>query len=117
MNPTRHDPGSATFTRAASSVWLVAGVLALATMSACGPFRSRAARSSADAEIQAACAAGAVRTSTYEVVGAEAYLEKANEVSGRGEFETAIRLANRSHELASKARTNARTASKPRETP
>jgi outer membrane biogenesis lipoprotein LolB len=99
-------------------VRLVLASLALATLAACGPIQSTAALIDADVELEAARAAGAAQTSTYEFTGAEAYLKKAREVSGRAEYEAAARLARRSAELAKVARKNAVAAStKPQENP
>jgi outer membrane biogenesis lipoprotein LolB len=93
------------------SVRLVLAFLALATLAACGPIRSTAALIDADVEIEAARAAGAAQTSTYEFTGAEAYLKKAREVSGRAEYEAATRFAAKSLALAKEARKNAVAAS------
>jgi hypothetical protein len=92
-------------------VRLVLALLALATLAACGPIQSTAALIDADVEIEAARAAGAAQSSPYEFTGAEAYLKKAREVSGRARYETATRLAARSVELAKEARRNAIAAS------
>lgn len=96
---------------------LVLASLALATLAACGPIQSTAALIDADVELEAARAAGAAQASPYEFTGAEAYLHKAREVSGRAEHEAAVKLAARSLELAKQARKNAASASnKDRET-
>lgn len=97
---------------------LVLASLALAMLAACGPIQSTAALIDADVEIEAARAAGAAQTSPYEFTGAEAYLRKAREVSGRAQYESAARLASRSLVLAKEARKNAVAASnKDRENP
>ena len=103
---------------ARGSTRLVLVVLAVATGTACGPIRSSAALQAAETEIQAARAAGASGTATYDLVSAESYLGKAREASRRSEYELAMRLANRSVERAQKARSNALAQSgKPRKVP
>jgi outer membrane biogenesis lipoprotein LolB len=92
-------------------VRLVLASLALAMLAACGPIQSTAALIDADVELEAARAAGAAQTSPYEFTGAEAYLHKAREVSGRAEHEAAAKLAAKSLELAKLARKNAVAAS------
>jgi outer membrane biogenesis lipoprotein LolB len=92
-------------------VRLVLASLALATLAACGPIQSTAALIDADVELEAARAAGAAQTSAYEFTGAEAYLHKARELSGRAEYERATKLAVRSLELGKQARKNATAAS------
>jgi hypothetical protein len=100
------------------SVRLVLALLGLVALAACGPIQSTAALIDADVEIEAARAAGAAQASPYEFTGAEAYLKKAREVSGRARYEAATRLAARSVELAKEARKNAVGASnKPQENP
>ena len=90
---------------------LVLASLALATLAACGPIQSTAALIDADVEIEAARAAGAAQTSPYEFTGAEAYLRKARDVSGRAQYESATRLASKALGLAKEARKNAVAAS------
>ena len=90
---------------------LVLASLALATLAACGPVQSTAALIDADVEIEAARAAGAANASPYEFTGAEAYLKKAREVSGRAQYESATRLANKALGFAKEARKNAVAAS------
>jgi outer membrane biogenesis lipoprotein LolB len=92
-------------------VRLVLASLALAMLAACGPIQSTAALIDADVELEAARAAGASQSAPYEFTGAEAYLHKAREVSGRAEYEAAAKLAARSLELAKQARKNAVAAS------
>jgi outer membrane biogenesis lipoprotein LolB len=100
------------------SVRLVLASLALATLAACGPIQSTAALIDADVEVEAARAAGASQTSPYEFTGAEAYLHKARDVSGRAQYESATRLASKALVLAKEARKNAVAASnKDRESP
>jgi hypothetical protein len=93
------------------SVRLVLALLAVAALAACGPIQSTAALIDADVELEAARAAGAAQASPYEFTGAEAYLRKAREVSGRAQYEAANRLAARSVELSKEARKNAAGAS------
>jgi outer membrane biogenesis lipoprotein LolB len=92
-------------------VRLVLAWLALAMLAACGPIQSTAALIDADVELEAARAAGAAQASPYEFAGAEAYLKKAREVSGRAEYEASARLAAKSLALAKDARKNAVAAS------
>jgi outer membrane biogenesis lipoprotein LolB len=100
------------------SVRLVLASLALATLAACGPIQSTAALIDADVEIEAARAAGAAQSSPYEFTGAEAYLRKARDVSGRARYESATRLASKALVFAKEARKNAVAASnKDRESP
>jgi hypothetical protein len=93
------------------SVRLVLALLALVTLAACGPIQSTAALIDADVQVEAARAAGAPQSSPYEFTGAEAYLKKARELSGRAQYESAARLAARSVQLAKEARKNAVAAS------
>jgi hypothetical protein len=99
-------------------VRLVLAVLALAALAACGPNLSTAALIDADVELEAARAAGAAKSSTYEYATAEAYLHKAREVDGRAEYQAAERFARKAQRLASEARKNAAAASnRPQEAP
>ena len=86
---------------------LVLASVALAMLAACGPIQSTAALIDADVAVEAARAAGAAQSSPYEFTGAEVYLHKAREVSGRAEYEASARLAARSLALAKEARKNA----------
>jgi hypothetical protein len=98
-------------------VRLVLASLVVATLAACGPIQSTAALIDADVELEAARAAGAAQSSPYEFTGAEVYLHKAREVSGRAEYEASTKLAAKSLALAKEARKNAVAASnKDRET-
>jgi hypothetical protein len=93
-------------------------LLGLCSLAACGPIQSTAALIDADVEVEAARAAGAAEASTYEFTGAEAYLKKAREVSGRAQYEAATKFANKATELAKDARRNAvAAANKAPETP
>jgi outer membrane biogenesis lipoprotein LolB len=97
-------------------VRLVLASLALAMLAACGPVQSTAALIDADVELEAARAAGAAQASPYEFYGAEAYLRKAREVSGRAQYESASRFATKATVLAKEARKNAAATSN-RDTP
>ncbi len=85
--------------------------LALVALLGCGPIQSTAALIDADVAIEAARAAGAPQTSPYEFTGAEAYLDKAREVSGRAQYEAATNFAGKARDLANEARKNAIAAS------
>jgi hypothetical protein len=88
-------------------VRLLLALLALTALAGCGPIQSTAALIDADVELEAARAAGAPQTSTYEFTMAEAYLGKAREVSGRSQYEAATTFAVRARDLAAQARKNA----------
>mgnify|MGYP001473427097 CR=1 FL=1 len=90
---------------------LLLALTAAAALAGCGPIQSTAALIDADVAVEAARAAGALQSSPYEFTGAEAYLQKAREVSGRAQYETATRFAERSRTLAVEARKNATAAS------
>ena len=90
---------------------LLLGLLALAALVACGPIQSTAALIDADVELEAARAAGAPQTSSYEFTQAEAYLQKAREVSGRAQYEAASTFATKASEYAREAKKNAIAAS------
>jgi outer membrane biogenesis lipoprotein LolB len=92
-------------------VRLLLALTAAAALAGCGPIQSTAALIDADVAVEAARAAGAPQSSPYEFTGAEAYLQKAREVSGRAQYETATRFAERSRALAAEARKNAAAAS------
>ena len=97
---------------------LLVPLLAVTALAACGPIRSTAALIDADVELEAARAAGAAQSAPYEYTGAEAYLRKARELSGRAEYEASARMAERALQLAKEARKSATTApAKPQETP
>jgi hypothetical protein len=92
-------------------VRIVLASLALATLAACGPIQSTAALIDADVELEAARAAGAAQSSPYEFTGAEVYLHKARELSGRAEYERSTKVAARALDLAKQARRNAAASS------
>ncbi|MFL5292251.1 MAG: DUF4398 domain-containing protein [Myxococcales bacterium] len=90
---------------------LLLALLALCALAGCGPIRSTAALIDADVAIEGARAAGAPQASPYEFTLAEAYLNKAREVSGYAQYEVAARYAGRARELGDEARKNATSAS------
>jgi outer membrane biogenesis lipoprotein LolB len=99
-------------------VRLLLALTAAAALTGCGPIQSTAALIDADVAVEAARAAGASQASPYEFTGAEAYLQKAREVSGRAQYETATRFAEKARGLAAEARKNATAASnRPGEAP
>lgn len=89
---------------------LVLASLALATLAACGPITTTSALIDADVAVDAARTSGAAQNSPYEFAGAEAYLHKARECSGRGQYEAAARFAEKATTLAKEARKNAAAA-------
>jgi outer membrane biogenesis lipoprotein LolB len=88
-------------------VRLLLGLLAAAALAGCGPIQSTAALIDADVALEAARAAGAPQAAPYEYTGAEAYLQKAREVSGRAQYDAATRFAEKARDLAQDARKNA----------
>jgi hypothetical protein len=98
-------------------VRLVLALPALAVLAGCGPIQSTAALIDADVAVESARAAGAPQTSPYEFGAAEAYLQKAREVSGRAQYEAASKFAIRARDLAAEARKNAIAATNREETP
>ena len=96
---------------------LLLALPALALLAGCGPIQSTAALIDADVAIESARAAGAPQTSPYEFQTAEAYLQKAREVSGRSQYETATRFAQKARDVATVARKNAIAASNREEAP
>ncbi len=90
---------------------LLLALPALAVLAGCGPIQSTAALIDADVAVEAARAAGAPQTSPYEFTGAEAYFQKAREVSGRAQYEAASRFAGKARDLAREAKKNAIAAS------
>ncbi len=90
---------------------LLLSILAVLALAGCGPIQSTASLIDADVAIEAARAAGAPQTSPYEFTAAEAYLEKAREVSGYAQYEAATRFASRARDLGNEARKNAIAAS------
>ncbi len=86
---------------------ILLALLAFSTLAGCGPIQSTAALIDADVAIEAARAAGAPQSSTYEFTAAEAYLAKAREVSGLAQYEAAARFAGKARDLGNEARKNA----------
>lgn len=80
---------------------------ALAPLTACGPVQSTSALIDADAQLEAARAAGARSEAPYEYTAAEVYLAKAREAEGHARYEASTRLAERAAELARAARAKA----------
>jgi hypothetical protein len=98
-------------------VRLLLALPALAVLAGCGPIQTTAALIDADVAVESARAAGAPQTSPYEFNAAEAYLEKAREVNGRAQYETAARFAGKARDLAKEAQKNATAASNREEAP
>ncbi len=96
---------------------LLLALPALAVLAGCGPIQSTAALIDADVAIESARAAGAPQTSPYEFNAAEAYLQKAREVSGYSQYEAATKFAVTARDLAGEARKNAIAASNREEAP
>jgi len=92
-------------------VRLLLALLAISALAGCGPIRSTAALIDADVAVEAARTAGAPEASPYEFTLAEAYLNKAREVSGYAQYEAAARYAVRARDLGDEARKNATSAS------
>ena len=90
---------------------LLAALLALAALSACGPIQSTASLIDAEVALEAARAAGAQDNASYEYAAAESYLHKAREVSGRSRYEESATFAGRARDLAREAREKALAAS------
>jgi hypothetical protein len=99
------------------SVRLLLALLALGALAGCGPIQSTAALIDADVAIESARAAGAPQASPYEFFGAEAYLQKAREVSGRSQYEAATRFSTKARDLATEARKKAIAASNREDAP
>lgn len=96
---------------------LLLALPALGVLAGCGPIQSTAALIDADVAVESARSAGAPQSSPYEFAAAEAYLEKAREVTGRSQYEAAIRFAGTARDLAAQAQKNAIAASNRQETP
>jgi hypothetical protein len=92
-------------------------VLALAWLAACGPIQSTSALVEADVEIEAARAAGAPSSATYEFTAAEAYLRKAREEAGKSQYEPSTQFASKARDLAREARKKALAATQQKENP
>lgn len=92
---------------------LVLAALLLLAVAACGPVHSTATIAEAEAELEAARAAGAERAAPYELTSAEAYLHKAREEQGRSAYEPAARFAVKARDRAREAKQKA-VQSRPR---
>ncbi len=93
-------------------------VLVLGTLTACGPIRSMKAITDADVELEAARAAGAEKSATYEYIAAEAYLHEARDIAGRSQYDAAADFADKARGYAAAARKKASGAgAKPAEKP
>lgn len=90
---------------------LLAALLVLAALSACGPIQSTASLIDAEVALEAARAAGAQDAASFEYAAAEAYLYKARVVSGRARYEESATFAGRARDLAREAREKAVAAS------
>ena len=71
---------------------------------ACGPVQSMTVIWEANSEIEGARAAEARKYAPYEIVAAEAYLDKALEEQSYADFEPAIDFATKARDLAIKAK-------------
>lgn len=97
---------------------LLPALLAIAALAGCGPVRSTANLTDAEVALEAARAAGAADTATFEYVSAEAYLRKARETANRARYEASIEFARKATQLAKDAREKALAASnRPAEAP
>jgi hypothetical protein len=90
---------------------------AVAVLAGCGPIQSTAALIDADVAVESARAAGAAQSSPYEFDTAQLYLQKAREVSGYAQYETATKFAVKAKDLAGVARKKAIAASSREEAP
>jgi len=88
-------------------VRLLLALLLIASLAACGPIQSTSALVEADVEIEAARAAGAATTATYEFISAEAYPRKAREEVGYAQYEIAADFAAKARDVAREARKKA----------
>ncbi len=95
---------------------LVAPVL-LGSLMACGPVKSTISLVDANAQLDAARAAGAEKQAPYEWTAATLYLHEAREEVARSEYEHAIDFANKASKYASEARAIAEKAPKAQPTP
>ncbi len=95
----------------------LATLLALAPLLACGPVRSTSALMDAEAQVEAARAAGARTSAAYEVTEAEIYLREAREADGRARYDESARLSARATELARQALAKAAPPAKGQGTP
>lgn len=84
--------------------------LTLAGLLGCGPVQSTATIMDAQAALEAARAAGAEKTATYEYVSAQSYLDKARETRNRALYERSESYAKKARDLAKEARVKAAAA-------
>jgi len=98
-------------------VRLLCSLLVIAALAGCGPVRSTANLSEAEVALEAARAAGARDTATFEYVSAEAYLRKAKETANRARYEASVEFAQKATQLAKEAREKALGASGRTSTP
>ena len=97
---------------------LLLALLAAAALAGCGPIRSQSALTDAEVALEAARAAGAAQSATFEYVSAEAYLGKARESANRARYESAANFARKATKLAKDARDKALASSnRPEPTP
>lgn len=82
-------------------------VALLLSLTGCGPVQAGRALGAADAELEAARAAGAATTAPYEFTAAEAYLHQARLESGYARYESAVGYAGKARGLAEQARLKA----------
>jgi len=92
-------------------VRLLLALAVVALLAGCGPIQTTSALIDADVEIEAARAAGAATSATYEFTAAEAYLHKAREVNGYARYDAACEYASKSRDLAKEARQKALASS------
>jgi hypothetical protein len=85
---------------------LIAGCACI--VAACGPTLYTVNGISASSAVAQAREANAAEHAPYEYFYAQAYLDKASEESGEGNYQDAIRFAERANEFGSKARDMAR---------
>ncbi len=79
----------------------------LAVLAGCGPIQSTAALIDADVQLEAARAAGAPASATYDFTAAEAYLHKAREEAGYAQYEASAQFASKARDRAAEAKKKA----------
>ncbi|MFH1808733.1 MAG: DUF4398 domain-containing protein [Pseudomonadota bacterium] len=85
-----------------TSRWIL--LLTLAALAACGPVQSLTVIWEASAELEGAKAADGQKYAPYEVVAAEAYLDKALEEQAFADFEPAIVFGTKARDMARQAK-------------
>jgi hypothetical protein len=98
-------------------VRLLLAIFAVAAVAGCGPVQSTSSLIDADVAVEAARAAGAPASATYEFTAAEAYLHEARVMAGRAQYEAAADFAKKSTEYASTAKKKALAATQQKEAP